>query len=257
MKTIKVIKYLFLVSLCVFVSCKPEKPKNEAEDRGHEMPSTTIYTLTEGTLSNENAIGSNGKNRKYLGDGFLAMNTKVQTVKFKQVPKNNGSELVREGDGFEMKPDVWYQIKVDFINKSGENINSQYYETEEARRLHQFFFRSFEYEEGKTVDRMLNRVYGEDNIFVYRYGDKMKNGSLMDPPIGFVGYIKYVGNKSDKLKGKNKIVLNPFLVHSMSSSKLTFDKETKELVPYPFDDPGKNIIGISDIDHRIPVTLLK
>lgn len=255
MKNIRVIHFLFILFSVLSFSCTPEKPENAAENRGHEMPNITVYTIQEGTLADDNALGTNNKRRNYLGQGFVPSDKNTQVVKFVQVQKNNGSELEMQGNGFVFKPNVWYKIKIDFLNKSGANINYQYYESEEARKLHQFFFRSFLYEEGKPASRMLNQVTGENNIFDYRYGDTFQNGVLIDPPIGFFGYIRYIGDRANILNGQNKIVLNPFLVHSMASSKLTYDRTNKEWVPFPFDNHGKTIIGISDIDHRIVVTL--
>lgn len=256
MKNIKLIVstvIMFILMGCSGNIIKPKTPPNNADDRGHEMPYITTYTFTEGYLYKDYATGTDSRKRDYLGDAFVEQkDSKAQVIKFTY---NKENELVGTGK-LVMKPDIWYRLKIDFVNKSGKNINYQFTQDEMARSLHQFFFRTFTWEDDKiNMNFMIkSQLVGEDNIFDFRYGDKFPDGSLIDPPIGFVGYFRL---KKDVAKSKNikKVVLNSILVHVMSSSKLKYDRTLKELVPYPFDNPGIYIVGVTDIDHRFEVDL--
>lgn len=278
-KTIVALLPLVMVIVLALSSCdNPKTPPNNVLNRGHEMPNTVIYTFIPGTLSSDSAKGNNNEIKHYLGDGFKPISTEpVQVVEFTS-NKDGEIHVVTGKDSFSIKPDIWYKIHIDLINRSGTNINHQFVKDEKLRAMHQFFFRTFAWEDGvSNISKMINyQLYGKErtsshgnnddkNIFDFRYGDKFENGTFIDPPIGFDGYIKikpnFDGYRTILRDGKSvripidKVVLNPVLVHVLSKSKLTVDRTTRKLVPFPFDRPGDEILGVTDIDHRFVVKL--
>lgn len=219
--------------LLVLSGCKglsePPTPPDNANDKGHEDAAKVTITFTPGTLTDE------ALKDPIYADAFTPQAGGVPVV-FTQT-QEPGKEVTSSGE-VTLQPEVWYKIQIDMYNLSGAHINGQYIQNEEQRNMHQFFFMPYSYDGGK-YSRLTDKPVD------YRYGDKFKDGSLIQPPVGFTGYIRF-----SSAMPKSSF-LRVLLVHVVPPQRKT-DKHGN---PYPFHSPSITLMGVRDLDPYVPIRL--
>ncbi|MCI6154319.1 MAG: hypothetical protein PUI84_06735 [Bacteroidales bacterium] len=213
-----------LIVLTMLGACKkitPEKPINQAEERGHDMPYSTDFIFTPCQVEGTGGMFVDKIIDK--GESF--------TWTFSNEKPNHEPIALKRG--------TWYHLQVVLKNFAGESINDQYVTPEQAL-LHQFFLIS------KVLKEDNKKVYRtiESNI-VYKYAETLMLEGKRNP-IGFDGAFQVLDSATP-----DQFFLNIILVHVLPpATKIN----RKENTFYPFDKPSRTM-GTRDLELYIPVTL--
>lgn len=201
------------LSLCgaigLLVSCgqdEPVKPKDETQNKLHEMPFSASYFLTEAELSSPEVFDANPELHHAKPTG------NVQTIKYK-LEEGKGWHIPEDSPdkAFKVKtmkesPSTVYILTIEYRNAKGELMNSQFIDNGQDK-IHQHFFTY--YKGGLRVKDKAKLPYD------YRYADTTPWDSAMGAytadknPIGFKGLIRFTGEKS--------FSLNADLVHAFET----------------------------------------
>ena len=222
-------------------SCSPEKPENEKKNKLHEDPVRAVFTLQEGTLSDNNKFDNSPRVADFKANGAT-----TQVIEWQTTP-NDGCHVTRENTRFKFKnsndtPTVVYLLKMEYYNAAGKLMNDQFY-TLGQDKIHQHFFSTYKQ---VTVGGSTGSVRVSNKAelpYDYRYADEL-NGSFVGEtnPMGFQGFIRFVK------PGKN-FTLSVDLLHAAVSK---FDENNK---PSPFYLPAKSLVstGVWDIQVKLPI----
>lgn len=228
----KKIYFLSLLAATVMSCGGVDTPPNNAMDKGHEEASKVEVHFIPGNLRNDNIDGG------IYGNGFVkdADAAAGSSTVIKEEQENHSFHT--EGK-VTLKKGKWYQVQIDFYNKSGNKINSQFTANEEQRDMHQFFFRYML--NGKNIYESAEKVPYE-----YRYGDIYDDGSLIKPAVGFTGYIRLKDSAPEHFN------IDMMLVHVVPPGRKTDAKGN----PYPFYNPPLRLMGITDTRIDLDITAL-
>ncbi|WP_026315685.1 hypothetical protein [Riemerella columbina] len=231
---------LTVLSLLGLQSCNrdddPIKPTNEVTDKGHEEWSKVTFKFTKGHLHGKNFHGDPiNPEIKYFKS--------VQEISYEVDEK--GDLKVSTDQPIRFIKDTQYALEITYYNKKGEAINGEFV-TAEMAPIHQHFFmaKNIKTLEGKGVEKptntLLDYLYRDTNPWdqMFRFGGQLRDEK---DPIGLKGYFTI----------KEKYLqydLNVVLVHVIKGSKLDDNGN-----PYPFYNPSKRILGVQDLNIKIPV----
>lgn len=212
-------------------SCNAPTPINHAEDLEHDEADRVELIFTPGELAQDNI-----ENNVY-GQGFTADNSKETLTINYQKDEETGAVSLDKVEGLAFKPNQWYALQVNLYNHAGANINKNISTFPEQVAAHQFYFRHLVEIEGKNENM-------NDKYITYRYGDLDKDGKLVMPPLGFIGYVKF----GDQMPKNSK--LNVILVHLVNIPKTQAKGK-----PYPFYAPPAAFIHGADVNYKFPITI--
>ena len=215
--------------LFAMVSClKPERPKNQVEEKGHEEPWTEVIAFTPCTFTPNEDI--------YADDVKIKPSSQAMTY---TITTGNDGKLIKSGN-VSLKKGEWYEMKINFQNKKGENINSQFLTAEQVT-MHQFFFNSMVWDENKK-----SNVKTAKSQIDYKYADA-KGVDGVRQPIGFAGVVSVNGDAE-----YNEFNIRIILCHVVPPATKKNDKGKY----YPFNAPAARLLGVTDMDITIPVKVL-
>lgn len=215
-----------LLGLSLF-ACKAPEVKNHVEERGHEMPWSIALHFTPGTVQDTTA---------FYADGFTPSGQAALTYKVTTNAEEGG---VAKSDPIHLKKAVWYHLNIHFYNKAGVLLNAQYLTLEQAP-MHQFFFTCTRLKDAaqKFPSKVATQV-------IYKYMDKERIQGERQP-IGFEGVLRL----KDEV-AYTDFNLRALLVHVTPPAT----KKSKEGTYYPFDAPGRHLLGVTDMDIQIPIII--
>lgn len=220
---------LSLLGGIILSSCKAPEPNNQIDDRGHEMPWRTEIVFTPGSITKEEG---------YFADGFTASN---KSFSYNITTNAENGELIFDAP-VRLNKGTWYDVVINFYNKSGVLLNKQYL-TDEQLVMHQFFFISYR-KKNENDPYPTQRIKSQ---ITYRYSDtKELNG--VRHPIGFKGALRLIDAPE-----YDDFYLNLVLVHVTPPGRKT-DKAGNF---YPFDAPSNRLMGVTDINMQIPIIINK
>lgn len=210
---------LFTLGACQKIT--PEKPINEAEDRGHEMPYSTDFVFTPCEVADTSALFVDK----------IANKGEAVTWTFSNEKPNHSPLSLKRGQ--------WYHLEIILRNPSGTNLNPQYI-TPEQSALHQFFFisRVPKDESKKSYQTIASNI-------TYKYAETLQLEGKRNP-IGFEGAFYVHPNAAPE-----NFFLNVILVHVLPPS--TKINRTANSF-YPFDKPARTM-GTRDLELYIPIKL--
>ena len=213
---------LFILSSIMIASCSsdPAQPENEIDNKHHEDPFSSVFTLIEGKLKEGKSFSAN----LLPEDVILTNNTQViyYTVDNNHDKKSQGFHIdtSKGSDKFVVKNNTKdsrtvYMLKIDYYNKDHQLMNDQFFENDQDK-IHQHFFQLFKTDKNNISIRENDK---SKLPFDYVYADDYKGKFIgKENPMGFKGFVifKEAGRKFD---------LKISLMHSGNMSK--FDKNHK------------------------------
>lgn len=202
-------------------------PPNNAEDLEHDEASRITLTLTPGRLVQpdiDNAV---------YATGFVADPSQQKVAMDVTMDEENETTVLNPSE-LRLKPDQWYEMRIDLYNHAGANINRAIRDFPEQVNAHQFYLRTFVNDESQ-----------KDTYVSYRYGDTDDRGELIGTPLGFVGYVRV----SSALPANAQ--LNLILVHIVPPAV----KLQRSGTPYPFHTPPPALMRNTDVNFRMPLVL--
>lgn len=222
------IQILFAAVLLVSLfSCRAPEVKNQVEEKEHEMPWSVEILFTPGTVQDTTAV---------YADRFNASGK--TPLSYKETKDSKKGSVIKSG-AVELAKGEWYKVDINFYNKAGVKINAQYL-TDEQASMHQFFFLSTRRED--TSKPYPTPIATQ---VIYKYMDpKPSDGEKQ--PIGFEGALRLIDDVAYP-----DFYLRTQLVHVVPPAT----KKNKEGNYYPFDEPAKHLLGVTDIDLQIPITV--
>ena len=213
--------FVLLSSLSSRGKITPEKPINQAKERGHEVPYSTDFIFTPCEVADTTALFVDKITNK--GASF--------TWSFSNEKANHTPLALKRGQ--------WYHLEIVLRNASGSDINAQYITPEQAA-LHQFFFISRELkDEAKKTYRTI------PSAITYKYAETLQLEGKRNP-IGLEGAFYVHPNATP-----DHFFLNVVLVHVLPPST-KINRTTNSF--YPFDQPARTM-GTRDLELYIPIDL--
>lgn len=211
--------------LIILSACHAPEVINTVDERGHEMPWTIDITFTPTTVNDTTELYADG----------IAPTTEGEILYRSTTNEKTGE--IEKSSPVHLKKGTWYRTKIIFLNKAGEELNKQFL-TEEQAPMHQFFFISTR--KAKENDTTPRKIPSQ---VIYKYADNYRlNGERQ--PIGFEGVVRL---RDDIAYGDFN--LRALLVHVTPPAT----KKHKNGYYYPFDAPGRHLLGVTDMDIQIPI----
>lgn len=231
---------LGMLSIGFFSACNPEKPEDEKENKLHEDPTQSVFTLTEGKLRSGAAFENMPQEADFVPTG------NVQKIVWEVVKGENFKTGDRGQTKFVVKntkkhPDVVYSLRMDYYNAKGKHMNHQFYDNEQDK-IHQHFFMYY-------VNNGTANVLVRDRTklpYEYTYADSYKGKFIGESnPMGFFGFIRF-------LQSGTKFNLKVALMHSGNLTK--FGKDGKAS-PFWAPSPSQLNKALWDLSVKLPIEI--
>ena len=207
-------------------ACTPREPVNQVENRGHEMPWRQVITFTPCTVADTSRIFADG----------VVPDPGAAPIEYTVQPDKETGELVKSNP-VTLQRGRWYRMQIALYNQQGALITQAYLTAEQAP-LHQFFFNCTQLL--NPTDRYPSPI---ESQVTYKYADALTLNGVRQP-MGFDGVLQVLPTAT-----QSEFNLRCRLVHVIPPAVKT-DAQGNF---YPFDAPGKHIIGVTDLDLQLPV----
>lgn len=231
---------LGMFSIGFFSACTPEKPEDEKENKLHEDPTQSVFTLTEGKLTNGVTFGNMPQESDFVPTGNV-QKIVWEVVKGENFRTSDGGQTKFVVKNINTHPDVVYSLRIDYYNSKGQHMNSQFFENEQDR-IHQHFFMYYVHDGAYNV-----LVKDKTKLpYEYTYADTYKGKFIGESnPMGFFGFIRF-------LESNTKFDLKVALMHSGNLTKFGNDGK-----PSPFWAPSPSQLNkaLWDLSVKLPIEI--